>query len=1033
MKTKLVFTSAVWATFSFLATVSLFAAVQENPSADTIDFDRQIKPILSDRCFTCHGPDAAQRRGDLRLDEEASAREVISAGDPDDSELYLRIVSDDESERMPPLKSGLSINKEEAELLRKWIEQGAAWKEHWAFTPPQPIVVPKSTDNDWCENAIDHFILGRLESVGMKPNEPATKAQLIRRLSFDLNGLPPTLDEIDHFLNDHSANAYENLVDRLLASPRFGERLASDWMDAARYSDTFGYHTDRDRAVWAYRDWVIAAFNDNLSYDRFIVEQLAGDLLPDATDQQILATCFNRLHPQKVEGGSVPEEFRVEYVADRTHTFATAFMGMTLECARCHDHKFDPISQEEYYQLFAFFNNQDEAGLYSHFTTSMPTPTLLLTTDAEKRKLAELRAAVERRVSEGDKLRETLRKPFLQWRSEFSRQELAQPSRRAAEATRDIDLVKVAIGENRRVADFNGSPAIQLTGDQEVGLGAGNYRRYQPFSISLWIWTPDKKDRAVVFHRSKAWTDAGSRGYQLLIEEGRLSGSLIHFWPGNGIRVVSEAEVPTQTWTHVAMVYDGSSRADGLKLFMNGQLQPTVVVRDHLLKKITGGGQDHLALGARFRDRGFTGGKVSEVQIHSRQLAQIEVSRLAGEHDQATKQLRDDEVGFEYYLLNHSDAYSKWLESVQQARKQLCDVYDSLSEIMVMREMPNPRPAFVLERGLYDRRKQSVSPDTPEILGAFPSDSARNRLGLARWLTRPDHPLTARVAVNRYWQMIFGKGLVRTPEDFGRQGASPTHPELLDWLAVDFVKHGWDVKRLVKQLVMSKTYRLSSRITLEQLRQDPDNRWLARAPRYRWPAEMLRDNALAVSGSLVEKIGGPSVKPYEVAYSFKPVAHDKGEGLYRRSLYTYWKRTGPAPVMMALDASKRNVCRVKRETTSSPLQSLVLMNGPQFVEAARKTAERLLKKHDPDESADQIAIDLYRLLTGRFPKANERKLVLSLQRQQLNYFKRNPDSAEAYLKIGWSSCDPAIPKATLASWASVVNTLMSLDECMTKR
>jgi hypothetical protein len=1005
-----------------------------------VDFNSQIRPILSDRCYTCHGPNSESRQADLRLDrEEAAKKYAVVPGKPDQSELYLRISSPDDDVRMPPADSKLRLTDDEVTRIRKWIRQGAHWNDHWSYVPPGNVPVPPVQNRSWPRNEIDHFILARLEREGLTPAPEASRQRLIRRLSFDLTGLPPTLTEIDRALGDESPEAYEKLVDRLLQSPRYGERMAANWLDAARYSDTYGYQVDRDRSVWAWRDWVIRAFNDNMSYNDFITQQIAGDLLPGATDEQILATTFNRLHPQKVEGGSVPEEFRVEYVADRTQTFATAVLGLTMECARCHDHKYDPITQKEYYELFAFFNNIDEAGLYSYFTNSVPTPTLLLADDSTKQEVA----AVDRRVKEAEtRLAETAkrcRNAFDTWltgsrASQSDTDELESWPGRIAK----LDFEEHKDGPNKSVPGKIGK-GVKLTGDDGIGLKVGNFRRFEPFSVTLWMNTPDEKQRAVIFHRSRAWTDAASRGYQLLIEDGCLSASLIHFWPGNAIRVRARRKIPTNQWLHVAVTYDGSSRADGLRIFVNGAPAACNVVRDNLYKKITGGGGDNITIGERFRDRGFTHGLIDEFQVFDRELTGIEVSQLCdSESLSVALETQADalseaqrEMLLEYYLAVKSPEYRAHLDELRKVRQQRSELGDGLDEIMVMREMPKARPAFLLRRGMYNARAERVYPDTPASLPPFSQDLPRNRLGLARWVTDPNHPLTVRVAVNRLWQMCFGHGLVRTPEDWGSQGEPPTHPELLDWLARDFIEHQWDVKRLVKKIVTSATYRQSSFAPRELLARDPENLLLARAPSYRLSAEMLRDNALATSGLLIQRIGGPPARPYDLEVSFKPVNRDKGDGLYRRSLYTYWKRTGPAPVMMALDASKRDVCRVRRERTSSPLQALVFLNGPQFVEAARALAQRLIKQHG--DNLEAVIQDMFRTLTSREPKQAERDVLARLYARQLEYFEEHAGQAETYLQTGDAPHDATIPAPQLAATAVVANSLFGLDECVMKR
>ena len=601
-----------------------------------------------------------------------------------------------------------------------------------------------------------------------------------------------------------------------------------------------------------------------------------------------------------------------------------------------------------------------------------------------------------------------------------------------------LDFEDLKGGANKSVASRFGK-AVKLTGDDGVAVKAGNFRRFEPFSVAFWMNTPDEKERAVVFHRSRAWTDAGSRGYQLLIEEGRLSASLIHFWPGNALRVRTREKVPIERWLHVAVTYDGSSRADGLRIHVDGEPAACEVVRDNLYKNITGGGGDTITIGERFRDRGFTNGLVDEFQVFERELTPIEVAQLhdgeslaqalktpAGELGDARRQAL-----YRYYLATRDAVYRAQLKRLREVREEHSKTCDKLEEIMVMRELPQPRATFLLARGAYDAPTEPVHPGTPAVLPGFPAAQPRNRLGLARWLTDPRHPLTARTAVNRLWQLCFGHGLVRTPEDFGSQGEPPTHPRLLDWLAVDFVEHGWDVKRLLKKIVMSATYRQSSVPAAEPLARDPENRLLARAPSYRLAAEMLRDNALLVSGLLAGKIGGPPARPYEVEVSFKPVGRDKGDGLYRRSLYTYWKRTGPAPAMMTLGASKRDVCRVRRERTTSPLQAFVLLNGPQFVEAARVLAARLIGKRG--ENTGAVMEDLFRVLTSRRPTDEERKILIDLYRRQLAYFEKDAERARKFLATGDAPGAPAIPAPRLAATAIVVNMLMNFDECVMKR
>ncbi|MEM7453375.1 MAG: DUF1553 domain-containing protein [Planctomycetota bacterium] len=994
-----------------------------------VDFGRDILPLISDRCYFCHGPDEENREGGFRLDLEEEALDFIDPGDAEASLMFERIISDDPDEVMPPPRAKVPLSEEEKELIRRWIDSGAQWSGHWAFDSPAAADVPQLDGDAWSVNEIDRFVLRRLREEQLTPSEKTSRERLIRRVTFDLTGLPPTIEEIEQFTGDESPEAYEKVVDRLLESDRFGERVAANWLDIARYSDSYGYQVDRDRFVWPWRDWVVRAINANMPYDEFITKQLAGDLLPEATSDDILATTFSRLHPQKVEGGSVEEEFRVEYVADRTQTAATAFMGLTWECARCHDHKFDPISQRDYYGLYSFFNNIDEAGLYSFFTNSIPTPNLLLIDEAQQKKLDELQAAVDEAERQLQQVVSDEREAALTWIADGAGLEEEIAGRIA-----NVDFATAGIGGNERTTGpEEGVHAVKLTGDDEVRLdGIGNLDRFEPFTISTFVNTPDEKERAVIFHRSRAWTDAASRGYELLIVDGYLQASLIHFWPGNAISVRSKEKLPVGEWTQIAMSYDGSNRADGIAIWMNGERMSVDIVRDNLTKTVRGGGNDFITIGARFRDRGFKDSLVSRFNVFDRQLSAIEISELCGSTEAADA---SEDLLREHFVLAISEPVKDAREKLKAAREALCRHFDGLKEIMVMREMSEVRPAYVLDRGAYDapRMDEPVSPLTPEALPEMAEDLPRNRLGLAMWLTEPEHPLTSRVAVNRLWQLVFGQGLVRTPEDFGRQGAAPTHPELLDWLATDFVSNGWDTKRLIKQMVMSATYQQSSRTSAEMFELDPENELLARANSYRMPAEMLRDNVLFVSGLLVEKAGGAPVKPYDLDQSFKPVASDSGEGVYRRSLYTYWNRTGPSPLLTAFDAAKRDVCTVERERTSSPIQALVMLNSPQFVEASRALSLSMMGEVAGDDDKTAIASRMFLVLTSRNATAEEIDVIGRLYERQKEIFAADAEATRQFIGTGHQVVPDDVDPVELAAWTNVALTLFSYDESVTRR
>ena len=1003
-----------------------------------VKFNRDVRPILSDKCFFCHGPDPKKREADLRLDERDAAIEAKAfvPGKAEVSEMIQRVLTSDADDHMPPAKSKLGdLTPGEIAILKQWINEGAEYEAHWAFIS----LKPESTK----AQSIDKIVSAGLSELGLKLQPEATPETLIRRLSFDLTGLPPSPEEISAFVTEHEfnpASSIQHLVTRLLASPHYGERMAVDWLDVSRYADSYGFQVDREREVWPWRDWVVKAYNENLPFNQFITWQLAGDLLPNPTDEQILATAFNRMHQQESEGGSVEEEYRVEYVADRVQTVATAFLGLTFECSRCHDHKYDPIKQRDYYGLFSMLQNIDEAGLYSYFTPSPPTPAMMMMDAPAKEKMAALNAkvkALEAKLSDaGAPARTALElqagvPASLEGQiAHFTFDELkgnkladslhpapppAPPQPKAVADAKDKTPAQkkkdakapppgpeaVLKGENKLVPGKIGN-AIQFTGDDSVDTPLGNFQRHDPFSISLWLQTPDEKDRAVVLHRSQAWTDAGSRGYELLIEEGRIKWSLINFWPGNAISIRTQAKVPLNEWTQVIVTNDGSSRASGLKIFINGKLAIVDIIKDHLTKNITGGGHDNISLGERMRDRGFKNGLVDDLRVFNRDLALPLVAKL-----------------------------EPLLAELKAARAEVTAFADAQKEIMVMQELPQPKKAYILTRGEYDKRGDEVGPVTPAFLSPFPKNAPKNRLGYAQWLTAPDHPLTARVTVNRIWLSLFGRGLVKTTEDFGSQGERPLHPELLDYLAMKFIQNGWNVKALIEEIVTSKVYLQRSIADAKTMADDPENQWLARGPHFRLPAEMIRDNALAAAGLLKLTMGGAPVYPYEMTEAFKPMGPSAGDAVYRRSIYSNWRRTSPPPAMVAFDAPRRAVCISKRERTDSPLQALILLNGVQYVEAARVLGEKLHLETKGD-LPKMIELGFLRCLS-RKPDAKEVQICTQLYQEQLTHFKAVPKEAEELLKTGNAKRDASIALPEAAAAAVLAQALLNHDACIVKR
>ncbi len=1029
---------------------------------EVVDFNLHVKPILSDRCFACHGPDKNHQEANLRLDTEeglfAALEEgnghVIVPGQLSKSAVYQRIIAEDPEMLMPPPESNLSLNAKEIAVLTRWIEQGAKWKPHWAFISPEQSEVPEVNQSDWGRNPIDNFVLAKLKSEGLSPSPEADKETLIRRVSFNLTGLPPTLEEVDAFLADDSPEAYEKVVDRLLNSPAYGERMAAHWMDVARFADSYGYLDDKHRPMWPWRDWVIRSYNENLPYDQFITWQVAGDLLPNATKDQVLATAFNRNHKQNSEAGIIYEEFRVEYVADRTNTLGKAFLGLTVECARCHDHKYDPISQKEYYQLFAFFNSTFEIGSPSYGINQTPGPALLLTDSATDEQIASLKQAIAQQEQQVASHHQQVTPALTQAKLTA---DIAQHLRQNLVAYYPFDAVTNDQSANRanpaKPAVLNDpvlvagvqDKAIKINANNKVTLGedVGLFERTDPFSVSLWIKLAKTYGEATVFqhnyHKRYGYT-----GYTLLLLDNKLSFQLAHSYPHNAIQVVTTEALPENEWVHVTLTYDGSSQAVGTQIFVNGDRANTEIVHDNLYKSIIPKVNEHtyafegFIMGMRGNHTTFPDGLVDELKLFDRNLTALEVQQVYGKEGPAT-QATEAELR-EYYLAHYDAQQQQHRKKLQQLREQENTILSEASEIMVMGDLAEPRPSFVLERGVYDAHGEPVAPGTPEQVLAFPDSLPKNRLGLARWLTHPRNPLTSRVAVNRFWQMHFGQGLVPSSDDFGNQGDLPTHPELLDWLATQFIASGWDKKALHQLIVTSATYRQSSVISPEMLEKDPDNQLLARGPRHRLPAEMIRDNALAISNLLAREVGGESVYPYQPEglwdeLSNKPWRYEyrqaKDEGLYRRSLYTIWKRTAPPPSMLIFDVADRDVCTVRRRTTSTPLQALVLLNDPQYLEACRLLAERMMQEGGQD--LDEQLIFGFRAITGRYPEPDEVQIIRRMYEEEAARFAEDPKSAVAYLRTGEQPREKELDVVQLASLATVANAIMNTDEAYTKK
>lgn len=1045
------------------------------PLARGIEFNRDIRPILSDKCFTCHGPDSARRRTKLRFDIENDAKQdlggrfAIVPGDAARSEMIRRITTVEPARRMPPPASGRSLSDHEIDLLQRWIEQGARWENHWSFVSPKRASVPQGRDRSWGRNEIDAFVLDRLEREGLKPSPEADRPTLIRRVSLDLTGLPPTPAEVDAFLGDSSQNAYEKVVDRLLASPRYGERMAATWLDSARYADTNGYQTDAERYMWRWRDWVIEAYNRNLPFDQFALQQIAGDMLPRATLDQKIATGFNRNHRGNGEGGIIPEEYAVEYVVDRVETTSTVFMGLTLGCARCHDHKYDPFSQKEFYQLFAFFNNIPERGKANKYGNSAPM--IHAPTVEQQQRLNEIDrelAAAEKRF---DSLRAESARAQRTWELTLEKAQATHwsiPSDLVGHFPLDTDVTNQAVPtapvralqlydagspppSNDRPAtpQFQGGPAsfvegrigkaANLDGTRYVSAGdVGAFGFQSKFTLAAWIY-PTAATGAIVTRTRDVEEETG---YGLYLKDGKVQANLILRWLDDGARVETVKPIELNRWQHVMMTYDGSRTADGIKIYVDGQSQELAVHLDDVNQNFQS--REPMRIGAGGGPAYRFHGRIDDVRVYDAALSPQHaavvavgdsIEQIAGIPAAKRTHAQAEKITL-YFLESHAPERIRQAWRVLVASRRVKTAFvDGLPTVMVMQERETPRDTFLLLRGAYDKPGDKVSPGVPSMLPSLPKGASGDRLGFARWLIDPSNPLTARVAVNRFWQMYFGTGLVKTVEDFGSQGEWPSHPELLDWLASEFVRTGWDIKAMQKLIVTSATYRQSSRITPELLQKDPENRLLARAPRLRLPAGAIRDQALAVSGLLVERLGGPSVKPYQPAGLWKELSgqdyvQDKGEKLYRRSLYTFWKRSSPPPSLMNFDAAGREACVVRESRTNTPLQALDLMNDVTYLEASRKLAERVMKERRT--STDERIALMLRLAVARPPAPREASLLRAALDTYLAEYKANPEAAVKYLQQGESPTDQELDAGELAAYSALASLILNMDETITK-
>ena len=1015
-----------------------------------VSFNRDVRPILSEHCFPCHGPDAQARRAGLRLDlrEEAlqpakSQALPIVPGDPASSELVARITSSDDNDLMPPPKFQKKLTAVQIEILRKWIADGALYQKHWAFESLVHPPLESLTDNKSPANAIDTLISANLKKHGLQLAPEAAPETLLRRVTLDLTGLPPTLAEMDAFQAERLAApaefefCYERVVDRLLQSKHFGEHLAAGWLDAARYADTNGYFGDKPRQMWLWRDWVIEALNANMPFDQFTIEQLAGDLLPKATLAQRIATGFNRNHIANNETGIIDEEYRTEYVLDRVDTTMTTWMGLTAGCAQCHDHKFDPISQREFYQLFAFFNNVPESGL---ITKDDPPPLIEVPSPEQQRRLSDLTAESHAAAQAFAPLQTDLASRITAWEQPAAKTLAAPPHEHVVfHESFNGQLSGSVKSQGTRLVFEAGiqEQAAKFDATQHVETQLPDFNADGPWTIGLWL----NGNAPLSCPLSLIEATGNRRGLEIICQKGRLQINLVSRWGVSAIEVFTLAAMSSNAWHQVVVCYDGSRQASGLRVFVDGAPAPFEIRRDTLDGSLKN--TELLRIGRRDSGLGYYG-LIDEVHVVQHGLDKSTVSdwfwgeRIRGivALPAERRSAQQADVLLDFYVdrfatspLREARQRVKVAVQAEQALRA------AIPSVLVMQELDKPRATHILERGQYTNPGEVVTPDVPPAVAPWPEAAPRNRLGFARWLVSPDNPLTARVAANRLWQQCFGEGLVRTVNDFGSQGEPPTHPELLDWLAATFRASGWDVKGLLKRIVMSRTYRQRSQFTKSDSQVlDPENRLLARGPSFRLSAEMLRDQTLTVSGLLVRHIGGPSVKPYQPPGLWESVSFngedsyvpDTGDGLWRRSLYTYVKRQAPPPSLLTFDGPTREKCTVRRARTNTPLQALVLLNDETYVAAARALATQLLQQPGHDESKLQ---SLWKRILGRTANTDEVTLLSGLLKRQREHFAAAPEAARLLIAAETTG----IEAREQAAWTVVVQTVLNLDEAITKR
>lgn len=1031
-------------------------------AAQPIGFNKDIRPILADACFHCHGPDPGTRKAGLRLDTEAgffTAKEgeqpTVIKNKPEISSLFQRLITKDEDDLMPPPESHKTLKPEQIALIKEWIAQGAPWQPHWSLIAPKKAALPAVKDSAWVKTPVDRFILSRLEATGLTPAPQAEDHALIRRVSLDLTGLPPSPELMARYL-PLDEKKYSALVDELLKSPAYGEHRARYWLDAARYADTHGLHFDKPREMWPYRDWVVKAYNSNEPFDRFTVEQIAGDLLPKPTEDQLIATGFQRCNITTNEGGTIDEENLANYASDRVQTMGWVYFGLTTNCAQCHDHKFDPLTQKDYYSMAAFFRNTTQKPKDGNVKDGLG-PILVLPTDKDRPRWKALPTEIAAAKAKQDASRKAAKAPFDQWLASAKPDDLDKdvPSKGMAahvplnegagsEVSATCGTAKTfkAVGEVTWKPDgkLGPAPVMKPNGTFEIG-DVGDFEKDHAFSYGAWV----RADRAGVSGSILARMDEknGYRGWDLFQSDTRLSVHIVSKWPDDAIKVsTAKPALRPGVWQHVFVTYDGKGKAGSVRIFVDGvetPIKPDTNALKGSIKTTT-----PTRIGQRSNGAFFSDGGVQDVRIYDRQLSAKEVQMLSKVGPLRTmlaakkRGPKQQEALFEHYLITRDTAYQSALATSTKLTAEQ-DAIKARSPIThVQEEKMDTKPmANILMRGQYDKVGDPVDAAVPAALGKLPADAPKNRLGLAQWLVSDNNTLTARVTVNRMWQELFGSGIVKTSEDFGIMGSAPSNPELLDWLAVEFKDTGWDVKRFYKMLVTSAAYRQAAVITPAKLEKDRDNALLSRGPRFRMDAEMIRDYALAASGTLSPRMGGPGTLPYQpeniwevVGMGTEKYVQDKGENLYRRTLYDFWKRMAPPANMDIFNAPSREMSCVRRDRTNTPLQALVTMNDPQFIEAARNLAQHTLQNVQGDDTARLSSI--YEHLLCRPLKDAEKPILTASLADMRKFYTANAAEAEALLKVGESKADEKLAKPELAAWTMLCNEVMNLDEVLNK-